>query len=126
MFDLNKIKSAAAKLGMEINSDSSNPGMHFYMPDGSVDVYTYDELKKSLDAEFYGSTSKMNLQYNLNTDGMFSINIKSQEKSMTSTTNINKIELTISGHNKISEKNETSFNDTQYMDFNLDSNSGAA
>lgn len=115
MFDISKIKKAATKLGLDVSFDSSNPGMHFHMPDGSVDVFTYHELKKSLHDEFTSNSSKTTIQYNLKTENFFSIDINSQESLDTPTATINQIEISILGHNKISQKNEQQLNDFQLI-----------
>ena len=115
MFDINKIKNAATKLGLDVTFGSSSPGMHFHMPDGTVDVFTYDELKRSLHDEFTSNTSKSTIQYNLKTENPFSIDIHSQSNIIAPSTTINRIEVSISGHHKISRKNEPQFKDIQLL-----------
>ena len=117
MFDLNKIKDAASKLGMEIKVNSSNPGMHFIMPDGTEEIFTYAALKKSLDDEFHRNNSNTSIQYNIK--GSFNLDIYSQEQSSELVFNLTKIELSISGNNKISEK--ASIEDSTFKDYNINS-----
>lgn len=108
MFDLNKIKTAAKKLGLELKFNSENPGMHFVKPEGDVEIYTYDNLQKSLNDEFKVHSTKMNIHYNLNKNSSIKLNIQSEENKK-KTTHINKIKVSIGVYNKTSEKVETSY-----------------
>lgn len=51
MFDVNKIKSAAEQLGLEIEFDTENPGMQFITPDGQVEHYLFSDLRSELALE---------------------------------------------------------------------------
>lgn len=48
MFDLSKIQRAALELGLDLQFNSKNPGFHFINQNGNVDIFTFDDLQKSL------------------------------------------------------------------------------
>lgn len=108
MFDLSKIKNAATKLGLDLQLDSKNPGIHFVKPNGNVDVFTFDELQKSLVDEFQGNKTKNDFKYNLKAIGHFKLDIHAGD-SKNNHLSIDEISLNVSGYNsKPSRKIELS------------------
>lgn len=102
MFDLSKIQNAAKEIGLDLQVNSKNPGIHFVKSNGSVDVFTFDELQKSLVDEFQGNKSKNDFKYNLKAIGHFRLDIHAGGSKNNHLT-VDEISLTVSGHN--SKKN---------------------
>lgn len=82
MFDLNKIKNAANKLGINLKTNSENPGIHFIGSNGYLETLTFDEIKNSLLLEFENDIvkkDKKEVKYNIAYFKHFSVDIDSED-----------------------------------------------
>lgn len=116
MFDLNKIKSAAERLGLDLEFNSENPGIQFITTDGSVDNLTFGDLQISLNKDFKENHIKSYTHYNLENKSGLQLNIKSNCKEE-KPKKVNEIIITVDGHSKVSNHNYPSseLDASQYM-----------
>lgn len=127
MFDLNDVKRAAERIGLDIEFDSDNPGMHFIKPNGETQRYSFNELESSLKKEFEVNRLKVNNPYQIEYKESLELNIgvgMRRKKSNVSS----EIEISIDGHHKDLKCNQYSIelDNSQYMYYNTNKNNGVA
>lgn len=127
MFDLNKIKDAAERLGLDLEFNSENPGMQFIMTDGSIDELTFNDLQTSLNKEFKKDHLKSHTRYNLEYKSGLRLDINSTCKEE-KPNEVNEIVITVAGHSKICNYNapQSELDASQYMYYDIQTNNGAA
>ncbi|GEN83000.1 hypothetical protein SLU01_13120 [Sporosarcina luteola] len=103
MFDINKIMLAAEKLGLQIELNAENPGMHFVREDNTSDYLTYDDLSKNFTKEFFADQEANEMDYHFNYSSFLNVTFgnhflpnKSQK--------LEQIEITV-GDNRKTTKN---------------------
>lgn len=126
MFDLSKIQRAALELGLDLQFNSKNPGFHFINQNGNVDIFTFDDLQKSLAEEFWLNNPKENFKYDFKEIDHFKVAIHNGDSVHTRLI-IDEISLAIPGY--IPESNlEIEFttplnsltNNQNYKSFNME------
>lgn len=107
MFNLSNIQNAAAKLGIDLQFNSDNPGFHFVKSNGEVDVFTFDKLQESLINEFSVNKNKNDLKYDLKYNFKpireFTLDIHAGDTSDTHII-VDEISLNVSGHNSTTSR----------------------